>query len=102
MKAIGLVLAGLLVAPMGTFAQAPAASFGLTTNSALVSDASVLRTMTRKVSSPGQFMIDTQSEDRGSRPIVACTLFSYKTAFTDVSVQPLLGRINGAQLKVNW
>jgi hypothetical protein len=98
LKGMMLALATMLVAPVLSFAG----DFAVTNSFSPDSGTVVLRSTPRAIASAGQFITDAQTETRGSRPIVAYTLFNFETKVAQVSVQPVFGRINGAQVQLNW
>jgi hypothetical protein len=104
MKGIVLVLFSLLIAPVSSSFCAPSdTDFGFGANFSSTTDpAAVLRAPVRTSSPTAQLITDTQAEQRNSRPIVAYTLFRFDSRFAEVSVQPVVGRINGAQVRLNF
>jgi hypothetical protein len=104
MKGIVIVLFGLMTMAVSPLMAAGSdADFGISENSSSVRDpGAMLRSPVQTVSSPGQLLSDSQTERGSSRPIVAFTAFRFDSRYADLSVQPVLGRINGAQVRVNW
>jgi len=101
MKGVVLVFWGILAAAVTSLGGT--ADFGIgTTDSFLHDPAATLRVSVTPRQSAGQWIADAQSERRSSRPIVACTLFQFDSKYGDVAVQPVLGRINGAQLHLSF
>jgi hypothetical protein len=101
MKGIVLVLSGILATAVSSFGGTADFRIG-TTDSFLRDAAATLRAPVTQRQSAGQWIADAQSERRGSRPIVACTLFQFDSKYAEVAVQPVLGRINGAQLHLSF
>ena len=101
MKGIVLILGGILMTTMSSLGGT--ADFGVGTTDSLLRDpAATLRVPLWQRPSAGQWISDAQSERRGSRPIVAYTLMRFDSKYAEVAVQPVIGRINGAQLYLSF
>jgi len=101
MKGLALVLLSFM-APVSVFSETASADFEFSANSPLTRDPMrVLRTPVNIVKDSA-LVTDSRSEIRGSRPSVAYTVFRLEWQNVDAAVQPVFGRINGAQIKVNW
>lgn len=101
MKGIVLALWGILMTTMSSVGGT--ADFGVGMTDLFLRDpAVILRVPVVQRQSAGQWIVDRQSERRGSRPILAYTLFRLESKYGDVAVQPVLGRINGAQLHLSF
>jgi hypothetical protein len=99
---IVVLIAGLVSSLAGTETE-----FGVTTNYSSVRDpALMLRApATQAAAADGaaaRLVTDQRSEYRGSRPSVACTVLRLKSKYADMSLQPVFGRINGAQVFLNF
>jgi hypothetical protein len=96
-----LAFCGILVTAISSFGGT--ADFGIGASESFLRDAAAtLRVPIRQRQSAGQWIADAQSERRSSRPIVACTLLQFDSKYGEVAVQPVLGRINGAQLHLSF
>src|SRR4051794_33876416 len=103
MKGIVLVLVGWFIVTASTFGESMAVDFGISTNQVSPRDAALmLRVPLQRASPTAQFVFDSRSESRGSRPSIAYTLFRVDSRFMDASLQPIFGKINGAQMQLNW
>lgn len=105
MKGIVLILLSVVLMPVLAVAQTAQGDFSVSPNSMADPAAMLIRKAPAQHNiSPGQLLVADQQETdtRESRPSVAYTIFSFDTRVAQVSVQPILGKINGAQLQLNW
>jgi hypothetical protein len=104
MKGIVLVLLCLVVAVRPSTAAGGDMEFGVTNNSSSpgADPALMLRTYSPHGDLAARLVSDDRSEVRGARPSVAYTVFQINARFAHVSLQPVLGRINGAQVHLDF
>jgi hypothetical protein len=101
MKGVVLAIWGILIIPLLSFGGTADFEIG-TADSFRRNPAATLTVPVTQRRSVGQWIADAQSERRGSRPIVAYTLFQFDSKYAEVAVQPVFGRINGAQLHLSF
>jgi hypothetical protein len=101
MKGTVLTLLGLLLGAVSSFGGTET-EFAVSTNYSSVRDPAVMLRRVGEKPASVQRIADAQSEVRGSRPTVAYTLVRVDGRFAELSVQPVFGRINGAQLYVSF
>jgi len=102
MKAIVLTMAGILISSVASFAGTESGTTFTTNYSSTPDPVVMLRKPAPQPALDSQFVSDARSERRSSRPTVAYTLFRMNSKYAEVSVQPLFGRINGAQLYLSF
>ncbi|MFL6514151.1 MAG: hypothetical protein ACJ8M1_03935 [Chthoniobacterales bacterium] len=102
MKGVVLTVAGILISSLGAFADTETGTTFTTNYSSTPDPAVMLRAPAARATVSSQFVSDAQSERRSSRPTVAYTVFRINSKYAEVSVQPVFGRINGAQLYLSF
>jgi hypothetical protein len=102
MKGIVLTVAGILVSSVASFAGTEIGTTFTLNYSSVPDPAIMLRTRGIEGTGVSQFVSDARSEHRSSRPTVAYTIFRVNSKYAEMSVQPVFGRINGAQLYFNF
>src|SRR5438445_5456884 len=102
MKGIGLALFGLLLVAVSS-ACAGDSDFGLANNSSLGRDpAAILLTAPKGSDSLVRLVTDDRIEALGTKPSVAFTVFRFTARSAEVSLQPIAGPINGAQVQLSF
>jgi hypothetical protein len=102
MKGIVLGLFGLLLVAVSAV-RAGDNDFGLTNNPSLRRDpAAILRTAPKGSDSLVRLVTDDRTEARGTKPSVAFTVLRFTARSAEVSLQPIAGPINGAQLQLSF
>jgi hypothetical protein len=104
MKGVVLTLCGFVLGAASSWAAGNDVEFGVTNNdfSRRADPALILRTPKPADEVSARLVTDSRSEVRGARPSVAYTVFRLRSRLADVSLQPVLGRINGAQLHLDF
>src|SRR2546421_8321022 len=103
MKRVVLALFGFSLLMASAFGESIETEFSTGTNhSSNFDPALMLRTSPRTGTGSAELVTDERSEVRGSRPSVAYTVFRINSRYGDASIQPVLGRINGAQIRVEF
>ena len=99
----GFVLALVcLTVPVSAFCESLALFEFASPEPSFRDPALILRKPLQTTSGSVEIVSDSRSETRGSRPSVAYTLFRFDWQRADASIQPVFGRINGAQVKLTW
>lgn len=102
MKGIVLGLMGLLLGVVSAV-RAGDTDFGLTTNPPSTRDpAAILRTAPKTSDALVRLVTDDRIEARGTKPSVAFTVFRLTSRSAELSLQPIAGPINGAQVQLNF
>jgi len=103
MKGIVLAMLGLAIGTAAAFGEQPDTKFGVTANNSSAMNSEILVRPPIKTSAGlFQLVADDQGETRGSRPSIACTVFRFDSKAAAVSLQPVFGRINGAQVYLSF
>jgi hypothetical protein len=104
MKGIVLAVMSLCILAVSSAGAGTDTEFGVTNNSATrgADPALMLRSTPNQTARAAQLVSDNRLEVRGARPTVAYTIFRMNSKIGDVALQPVLGRINGAQLRLDF
>ena len=102
MKGIVLRLLGLMIGAVSSFGALDDVDFGIGTNSFSARDPELMLRSPDDRARVGQLVADRRTEERGSRPSLAVTVVRFESKHGDVALQPILGRINGAQIFVSF
>ena len=101
MKGIALALFGFFVVVVS--AAAAGDDFNLTVTSTNSRDPAAMIWTPRNTSGPLALLVtDDRTEARGGKPTIAYTIWRFSSKTADVSVQPVIGSINGAQVRLNF
>jgi len=102
MKGMVLALLGFFLAVMST-AQAGSGDFALTNERSLTGDPASIITPVQKTSDPlVRLVTDDRIEALGRKPSIAFTVLRFSAKSAQVSLQPIGGPINGAQVQVTF
>ena len=101
MKGIGFALFGFFVVVVS--AAAAGNDFDLTASSTNSRDPAAMIWTPKNTSGPLALLVtDDRTEVRGGKPTIAYTIWRFTSKSADVSVQPVIGSINGAQIQLNF